>query len=105
MHQFVHQVMKPPADRDADLDYETLKRVLLTSAVRTLQICTLYFREGRSGAEIAAAMGMTEGAVRAVIKRARRKLAAFRNGVLSPRFDPELRREERFPAAAQRPGP
>jgi len=66
--------MKPSSDRDADLDYETLKRVLLTPAARTLHICTLYFREGRSAAEIAAAMGMSEGAVRQTIRRARRKL-------------------------------
>ena len=87
--------MTPPSDRDTDFDYETLKRMLLTTAVKTLHICNLYFRQGRNAREIAAAMGMSESAVRAVIKRARRKLAAFRNGALSPRFDPELRGEER----------
>ena len=71
--------MKPPSDRDADLDYETLRRVLLTPAVRTLHICTLYFREGRSAAEIAAAMAMSEAAVRKVIQRARRKLKNTRD--------------------------
>jgi len=76
-----------PSDRDADLDYETLKRVLLTPAVRTLRVCNLYFREGRSAAEIGATVGMSESAVRSVIKHARRKLAASRNGAKMPRFD------------------
>lgn len=58
------------SDRDADLDYETLKRLLLTPAVRNLHICNLYFLEGRSAAEIARAKKMTESAVRAVIHRA-----------------------------------
>jgi hypothetical protein len=39
----VRQPVNPPSDRDAGFDYETLKRVLLTPAVRTLRICTLYF--------------------------------------------------------------
>jgi DNA-directed RNA polymerase specialized sigma24 family protein len=67
--------VKPPSDRDADLDYETLKRVLLTPAMRMLDICNLYFRQGLSAREIATRAGMTESAVRKVIQRARRKLA------------------------------
>ena len=66
--------MEPPSDRDTDFDYETLKRMLLTPAVKTLHICTLYFRQGRNAREIAAAMGMSEGAVRQTIRRARSKL-------------------------------
>lgn len=79
--------MKPPYDRDADIDYETLKRILVTSAARTLHICNLYFRQGSSAGEIAAEMGMSEGAVRQVIRRVRRKLAAFSPSTPSYRFD------------------
>jgi DNA-directed RNA polymerase specialized sigma24 family protein len=79
--------MNPPSDRDAEFDYETLKRVLLTSAVRILDICNLYFRHGLSAREIAARTGTTEAAVRKVIQRARRKLAGASNGTLSSRFD------------------
>jgi DNA-directed RNA polymerase specialized sigma24 family protein len=81
-------------DRDATFDIEVLKRVLLRPVARVIDICHMY-GQGRSAKEIAEVMGMSESAVRAVIKRARRKLAAFRNGALSPRFDPELRGEER----------
>ncbi len=63
------------SDRDATLDVVTLKRLLLSSAVRTLHICRLYFHEGRSAREIADSTGLTEAAVRKVIQRARRKLA------------------------------
>ena len=55
-------------------------------------IFRLYFDgQGRTAKQVAAVMGMSETSVRSMIKRARRKLAAFRNGALSPRFDPELR--------------
>jgi DNA-directed RNA polymerase specialized sigma24 family protein len=79
--------MNPPSDRDADVDLETLKRLLLTPAVRTLRICNLYFRQGCAAREIAARTGTTEAAVRKVIQRARRKLAGASNGTLSSRFD------------------
>ena len=79
--------MKPPSDRDEDFDYETLQRLLLTSAVRTLRTCNLYFRQGRSAGEIAAKMGMSEGAVRQVIRRVRRKLAAVSPSTPLYRFD------------------
>jgi DNA-directed RNA polymerase specialized sigma24 family protein len=66
--------VKPPRDRDADLDLETLKRALVAPAARVLDVCVLYFRKGRSAREIAAKMAMQEKAVRSVIHRARRKV-------------------------------
>jgi DNA-directed RNA polymerase specialized sigma24 family protein len=79
--------MNPPSDRDADLDLETLKRLLLTPALRTLHVCNLYFRHGLTAREIAAKVGLSEGAVRQVILRARRKLAAGSHSTPSYRFD------------------
>ncbi len=87
--------MKPPSDRDAPIDFAELKALLVTQSIRTMRIFRLYFDEGRTAKQVAAVMGMSETSVRSIIKRTRRKLAAFRNGALSPRFDPELRGEER----------
>ena len=65
------------SDRDADVDYELLKRMLLRPAVRILRIADLYFRQGMGAREIATRTGTTEAAVRKVVQRVRRKLSAF----------------------------
>ncbi len=73
--------MKIPSDREPfAFQLKTLSRLLLTPAYENLRIAENYFCRQVPAPEIAAMMRMSEGAVRARIRRIRRKL---RNPALS----------------------